>query len=427
MEFLDALEAYGYVVFIYELEDDDRFHLVFSNQLDRELRHSKEEVHGELLAELFDAKSAELIDERMRAALRKRNTVKCFHTRLSDEDPALWEVTMIPCVEADKKMVYGLAKRAQFVEDGAFDEKKSFGSLYDGVNAALAVVERDGGQTMVCQGCNQMFARLMGLSVDEAIGMPLERLFSGGIQLTAYASACIETKRSFSYRAEEILQSGESVLEISITPLLKDGRTLAVLNLTDVTEMVLAKRQAKKLDEEYQCVFQSSANGIALFRCRGDGFEVERENAAFRKLFGSRRRHRVYAELFAWLRRVHDSQEQKEFELQAGTETKKQLFLSVSAVPILNGEEAEKIFVTAVNTTEKMQLQKRMEGALTKRENEVLALAAEGFPNKYIACRLGVTEGTVKRQIYNGYRKLGICSRAELVKFYLSDRHIEIM
>ncbi len=52
---------------------------------------------------------------------------------------------------------------------------------------------------------------------------------------------------------------------------------------------------------------------------------------------------------------------------------------------------------------------------LTDREREVLALMAEGLPNKTIAQRLEITEHTVKFHVNAVLRKLGAQSRTEAV------------
>ncbi len=53
--------------------------------------------------------------------------------------------------------------------------------------------------------------------------------------------------------------------------------------------------------------------------------------------------------------------------------------------------------------------------SLTRRELEVLALLAEGFGNKTIAARLGVTERTVKFHVGAILEKLGVAGRTEAV------------
>jgi DNA-binding NarL/FixJ family response regulator len=51
---------------------------------------------------------------------------------------------------------------------------------------------------------------------------------------------------------------------------------------------------------------------------------------------------------------------------------------------------------------------------LTRREQEVAALAAAGLQVKEIAYRLGITYGTAKLHLHNIYSKLGIGSRVRL-------------
>jgi DNA-binding NarL/FixJ family response regulator len=53
--------------------------------------------------------------------------------------------------------------------------------------------------------------------------------------------------------------------------------------------------------------------------------------------------------------------------------------------------------------------------ALTPREREILAMLAEGLPNKSIASRLGISDHTVKTHLEAIFDKLGASSRAEAV------------
>ncbi len=55
------------------------------------------------------------------------------------------------------------------------------------------------------------------------------------------------------------------------------------------------------------------------------------------------------------------------------------------------------------------------EGApLTRREQQIVQVLAEGITNKEIGRRLGLTEGTVKVHLHRIYRKLGIANRTVL-------------
>jgi DNA-binding NarL/FixJ family response regulator len=59
---------------------------------------------------------------------------------------------------------------------------------------------------------------------------------------------------------------------------------------------------------------------------------------------------------------------------------------------------------------------------LSPREREILELLAEGFPNKEIASRLGLTDGTVRWHLRHVYHKLHVRSRTEAALKFLSTR-----
>jgi DNA-binding CsgD family transcriptional regulator len=52
---------------------------------------------------------------------------------------------------------------------------------------------------------------------------------------------------------------------------------------------------------------------------------------------------------------------------------------------------------------------------LTRREREVLALVADGFGNKQIAARLGISTNTVKTHLELLFEKLDVSTRTEAV------------
>lgn len=62
---------------------------------------------------------------------------------------------------------------------------------------------------------------------------------------------------------------------------------------------------------------------------------------------------------------------------------------------------------------------------LTKREKQVLGMLAEGFKNKIIAEKLGLSYRTVVTHVYNIYRKLKITSRTEAIHFAITHRMME--
>jgi len=59
---------------------------------------------------------------------------------------------------------------------------------------------------------------------------------------------------------------------------------------------------------------------------------------------------------------------------------------------------------------------------LSPREREILELLAEGFANKQIASRIGLTDGTVRWHLRHVYHKLHVRSRTEATLKFLSTK-----
>jgi DNA-binding NarL/FixJ family response regulator len=60
---------------------------------------------------------------------------------------------------------------------------------------------------------------------------------------------------------------------------------------------------------------------------------------------------------------------------------------------------------------------------LSPREREILELLAAGFPNKQIASRVGLTDGTVRWHLRHVYHKLHVRSRTEAALKFLSTKN----
>jgi len=58
---------------------------------------------------------------------------------------------------------------------------------------------------------------------------------------------------------------------------------------------------------------------------------------------------------------------------------------------------------------------------LTPREEQVVALVAEGFGNRQIARELNLSEHTIKKYLFRIFEKLGISSRVELVLYAVNN------
>jgi DNA-binding CsgD family transcriptional regulator len=60
---------------------------------------------------------------------------------------------------------------------------------------------------------------------------------------------------------------------------------------------------------------------------------------------------------------------------------------------------------------------------LSKREEEVVDLVADGLTNRQISEQLKLSEHTVKNYLFKVFEKPGISTRVELVRYALSQNH----
>jgi DNA-binding NarL/FixJ family response regulator len=67
----------------------------------------------------------------------------------------------------------------------------------------------------------------------------------------------------------------------------------------------------------------------------------------------------------------------------------------------------------ALPTLRRVEMREDAPRLLTKRENEILHLVADGLSNAEVARQLWVTEQTVKFHLSNSYRKLGVTNRTQ--------------
>jgi DNA-binding NarL/FixJ family response regulator len=58
---------------------------------------------------------------------------------------------------------------------------------------------------------------------------------------------------------------------------------------------------------------------------------------------------------------------------------------------------------------------------LTPREEQVVALVAEGLSNRQVAAELKLSEHTIKKYLFRVFEKLGISTRVELVLYALNN------
>ena len=103
-------------------------------------------------------------------------------------------------------------------------------------------------------------------------------------------------------------------------------------------------------------------------------------------------------------------------EIECISSTGKKSKFVISCMPLISGNRTEMMYVTVMRIDKRFYSDSSRLDKLTPREREITLLAAEGYTNRYIAEQLNISEGTVKKNLYNSYKKLRINSRFDAAK-----------
>lgn len=106
-------------------------------------------------------------------------------------------------------------------------------------------------------------------------------------------------------------------------------------------------------------------------------------------------------------------------KIAAAEELIKAIRVVVGGGAYLDPAVADKVVSNYIR--QKSTKQSARSGALTGREEEVLRLVAQGYINKEIAASLDISVKTVESHKTNFMEKLGLHSRAEIVRYALSQ------
>ncbi len=189
----------------------------------------------------------------------------------------------------------------------------------------------------------------------------------------------------------------------------------------DINNPIEIEKEEKSLIEEYNALFSGTVNAIAVFNC---------ENTAHPML------EKINVKMLELIARTSILQEPYFFETRilnkmlATHETVEDLITihynsstyhyKIIMIPVIRDHNIKRAMVIIVDTTTQVNKKVRDAIHLTPRESEIINYVLMGEKNEYIAQKLNVSTGTVKRTLSNAYNKLGISSRVELINYFHS-------
>lgn len=220
-------------------------------------------------------------------------------------------------------------------------------------------------------------------------------------------------------------KNGSYYLNITFIPLNYNNTLSCLCFVKDIFNDVEIKRSRDELILEYDTIFNTSMNAIAILKVLDKNLiKLEKQNKRM-EVFLNR-----FPQLLSHLFQEHDNFNQllKEksriesiitFAIHENT-----YHIQVNIVPIVEDYRVTKIIITIlnVNSISDNKSPKPLHVRLTKREKEIVSLVAQGQKNDYIATKLGISTGTVKKTLSNVYKKYAITSRVELIKYFFNEQ-----
>lgn len=213
-------------------------------------------------------------------------------------------------------------------------------------------------------------------------------------------------------------------LLITFIPVKTKESTNIVCCTRDVSNEMDTRRETRYLLEEYDALFNTNINAIAILVCTDPLHpQLERLNPSMENLY-----KRIpellnlhYSEQKIWTQMLI-SKTTAEDTLTIPTNDLTYHFKLV-LVPIFRNKKLVKVIATLINTTDQVISTTKKLVRLTPREDEIIKHVIAGEKNDFIAQKLNVSVGTIKRTLSNAYTKLGISSRVELINYYHSQNY----
>lgn len=320
------------------------------------------------------------------------------YVRKCINDNTLWQITVLAgngCINCIGQQL----DFSEFASEELFFEHNTYkGSLF---LSAAAALYPDGSFRLLSAGSE----KYSGITDRIRSGMKLERIFKifrFSITGETLLSECILNNKSVSY--SDIIEWGENnvkAVNIRLTPIADKKNPMIVIAVDEICFPV-SDYSENEFEKGYgSCCISRSGEGIII---------TERINSLLEELIGSCEislEQLCADEYFSDRKsRTITGKSGGSYEVCVISEHRDddRMYRTLLIIPVYCNSGCDLV---------------------TRRELQLLKLAAGGNPNRYIAKVLNISEGTVKKILHNGYAKLGIGSRVELVK-YFSDNNIPI-
>ena len=278
--------------------------------------------------------------------------------------------------------------------------------LMEGSSDAIVEVRLLPGGIFRLRTANRLYLSLLEKTLEEVVNREEEEIIPKSMLPICHelADSCMLLRHSVQETRGVYLQGQEAFFRITEA----EGTTLLFF-LQNVTEAVKERRDKDRLLQEFEMIFQANTNGMCVLNIEDNGtIGVVQANKAFWSFYELYRREISRETALALLAEVMKDKQSYRDQVRLTAGNRQYAYYDVSLVPLCYDGRPDRFYFTCVNTTETLKLSDAYEDKLSKREKEVVYHVASGSSNRYIAYRLSISEGTVKKIVSNAYKKLNI-------------------
>jgi PAS domain S-box-containing protein len=273
--------------------------LTFVNQsYSRFFGKSSQELLGKQYLELLpDHKSQELMRSATQSLLNNLRPETTEHSMVSSTGEERWyRWTDQPILDQEGRLIelqsFGIDITESKRAEAALKESEQFlRSIYDGVEAAIFIVDvlEDGGFRYV--GINPAHERMSGLLSSELSGKTPEQVLSpeGARAILERYCACIEAGERITYEEYLLIKGRETWWITNLTPVwdssdsLRDSSPSRIYRLIGTSFNISDRKQAEKQLQQQAAAMAAATDGIAILNANGEYVYL---NEAHVKIFG---------------------------------------------------------------------------------------------------------------------------------------------
>lgn len=348
-----------------------------------------------------------------------RNIPDCL-SLLREFGGAYWEINMY--FDGNRLIASGRKLRDILSEkiSDRFLNYLNFNRLQEHDNYCL-ILRRQINDCYCVESCSAQLDRLLGISLSECTDFSqiLKKYFLW-FRSVSVLDDCLRINKPL--RLLELFhKDGEyKYILVTLTPMSGGGESRIIISGCGLTDQEYFRMQQQPVDM-FKDLYESRYMGICLFVLQAGSGQSKpyplKSNPCFDILLKENGIQLSDITASAVMRNCINRQN-----------------ISAGSVPLPDAESAQRFFICVVPTENSnryliaLSPKENVSGntnilfsSLTQREREVINYVVDGKTNKQIACILDISEGTVKKIIYNTYQKLNITSRIDLIKLVLNS------